>query len=60
MLESELGEPAERAFREFDHVPLAAASVGQTHRARLNDGHPVVVKVQRPGMQDVVRRDGTC
>ena len=59
VLEAELGEPAERAFRQFDYLPLAAASVGQTHRATLSDGHPVVVKVQRPGMQDIVRRDGT-
>src|SRR4051794_3343603 len=59
VLEEELGEPAERAFRTFDYEPLAAASVGQTHLATLHDGHPVVVKVQRPGMHDVVRRDGT-
>src|SRR4051794_4093110 len=59
VLEDELGEPAEHAFRDFDYEPLAAASVGQTHRATLHDGHPVVVKVQRPGMREVVRRDGT-
>src|SRR3954454_21288278 len=59
VLEDELGEPAEHAFRDFDYEPLAAASVGQTHRATLHDGQRVVVKVQRPGMRDLVRRDGT-
>jgi ubiquinone biosynthesis protein len=58
VLEEELGEPVEQAFREFELEPLAAASVGQTHRATLQNGHPAIVKVQRPGMDDVVRRDG--
>ena len=58
VLEEELGEPVEQAFRAFELEPLAAASVGQTHRATLQDGHPAIVKVQRPGMEDVVRRDG--
>lgn len=59
VLEDELGEPLENAFRAFDLEPLAAASVGQTHRATLHDGHRAIVKVQRPGIEDVVRRDGT-
>jgi ubiquinone biosynthesis protein len=58
VLEDELGEPVERAFGAFEREPLAAASMGQTHRAVLHDGHSVVVKVQRPGMGDLVRRDG--
>jgi len=58
VLEEEFGEPGERAFRTFESEPLAAASMGQTHRATLHSGHPVVVKVQRPGMEDIVRRDG--
>ena len=59
VLEEDLGEPVEQAFREFESEPLAAASVGQTHRAVLFDGHPVVVKVQRPEIGDIVRRDGS-
>jgi ubiquinone biosynthesis protein len=59
VFEEELGEPVERAFGAFDERPLAAASMGQTHRATLHDGHPVVVKVQRPGMRELVRRDGS-
>ena len=57
VVESELGEPAEQAFASFEWGPLAAASIGQTHRAVLLDGTRVVVKVQRPGVADVVARD---
>jgi ubiquinone biosynthesis protein len=57
VLESELGEPVESAFASFEWEPLAAASIGQTHRAVLKDGTPVVVKVQRPGIADIVARD---
>jgi ubiquinone biosynthesis protein len=53
----ELGEPVEQAFGSFTVEPLAAASIGQTHRATLRDGHPVIVKVQRPGIDEIVRRD---
>ena len=59
VLEGDLGEPVAQAFSEFEFEPLAAASVGQTHRAKLHGGHPVVVKVQRPGMEELVRRDGS-
>ena len=57
VLSEELGEPIEQAFASFDHAPLAAASIGQTHRATLHDGRHVIVKVQRPGIDDIVRRD---
>jgi ubiquinone biosynthesis protein len=57
VLASELDEPVDKAFAAFDAQPLAAASIGQTHRATLHDGHAVVVKLQRPGLDDVVRRD---
>jgi ubiquinone biosynthesis protein len=59
MLESELGEPVAQAFASFEFEPLAAASIGQTHRAVLHDGTRVVVKVQRPGIEDIVRRDAS-
>ena len=58
VLEAELDEPVEAAFAAFDCEPLAAASIGQTHRATLPDGTGVVVKVQRPGIAEVVGRDG--
>lgn len=50
------GEPAE-VFAAFDPVPLAAASIAQVHRATLRDGTPVVVKIRRPGIENVIRAD---
>ena len=57
LMREELAEPVEKAFAHFDPEPLAAASIGQTHRATLHDGRRVVVKVQRPGLDQLVRRD---
>ena len=59
VLESEFGEPFDQTFASFDWEPLAAASIGQTHRAVLHDGTRVVVKIQRPGVDDIVRRDAS-
>ncbi len=50
------GEPRD-VFAEFDPVPMAAASIAQVHRATLKDGTPVVVKIRRPGIEDVIRAD---
>jgi ubiquinone biosynthesis protein len=57
VLESELGGAIDDIFASFDREPLAAASVGQVHAARLRSGLDVVVKVQRPGIRPVVERD---
>ncbi|MFB9310012.1 putative unusual protein kinase regulating ubiquinone biosynthesis (AarF/ABC1/UbiB family) [Agromyces hippuratus] len=64
LAEAELGARLERIFDRFDEVPVAAASLGQVHRARLSDGdsaetglHDVVVKVQRPGIDQIVAVD---
>jgi predicted unusual protein kinase regulating ubiquinone biosynthesis (AarF/ABC1/UbiB family) len=57
VLERELGRPAESAFAEFDWEPLAAASIGQVHSARLSDGREVAVKIQYPGVADAICAD---
>src|SRR5437667_2337225 len=54
---SELGVRLSKAFAEFESTPLAAASLGQVHRARLRDGRRVAVKVQRPGVRERVLED---
>ena len=54
---SELGARMSKAFSDFDVTPMAAASLGQVHRARLRDGRQVAVKVQRPGIRDALLED---
>ena len=56
-IEKELGLTIERLFLEFDEVPIAAASIGQVHRAVLPNGDQVIVKVQRPEAEARIRSD---
>lgn len=51
IIQQDLGKPVAELFRNFDPIPLAAASLGQVHKAQLNNGQEVVVKVQRPGLR---------
>lgn len=57
LLEKSYGAPLEQLFEFFDEQPLASASIAQVHAARLNDGREVVVKVLRPDIEKVIRRD---
>ncbi len=53
----ELGAPPHEIFAEFNRWPQASASLGQVHLARLKDGEPVAVKVQRPGIRAIIETD---
>ncbi|HYV77927.1 MAG TPA: AarF/ABC1/UbiB kinase family protein, partial [Streptosporangiaceae bacterium] len=57
VVESELGLPPERAFARWDPQPIAAASIGQVHRAITHDGRAVAVKVQYPGIAETMAAD---
>ena len=57
IVEEDLGEPLSRSFRRFQRRPFAAASLSQIHRAVLRDGRTVAVKVQRPGIREVIQGD---
>jgi ubiquinone biosynthesis protein len=57
LVEAELGGPLETVFAEFDRECLAAASIAQVHAARLSTGEPVVVKVQRPRIEQRIWKD---
>jgi predicted unusual protein kinase regulating ubiquinone biosynthesis (AarF/ABC1/UbiB family) len=57
VIEGEYGERIEDVFETFDPVPIAAASIGQVYKARLDDGRDVAVKVQYPGVAQAVRAD---
>ena len=56
-IEQELGAPADQLFETFPDYPVAAASLGQVYKAELSAGHWVAVKVQRPNLPAVLRRD---
>ena len=57
VIEDDLEEPISELFESFDEQPIAAASIGQVYRGRLNDGREVAIKVQYPGAAAAVRAD---
>lgn len=56
-VEEDLGAPIDKLFAEWEEQPFASASIGQVHRARLQDGREVAVKVQHPGIANAVEAD---
>lgn len=57
IIEKETGKKLEDIFEEFNETPMASASIGQVHRAKLKTGEEVVVKVQRPDVKDQIEQD---
>lgn len=57
IVEADLGRPLSAVFRRFEQEPLATASIAQVHAATLATGEDVVVKVQKPGIEDVLKAD---
>ncbi|MBW2650155.1 MAG: AarF/ABC1/UbiB kinase family protein, partial [Deltaproteobacteria bacterium] len=57
IIEAELTSPIDEIFQNFEETPLAAASIGQVHRAQLKNGEDVIVKVQRPGIRATIEVD---
>jgi ubiquinone biosynthesis protein len=57
IIKEELKKNIDQFFLSFDKQPLAAASIGQVHQARMSDGTNVVVKIQRPGIQRIIEVD---
>jgi predicted unusual protein kinase regulating ubiquinone biosynthesis (AarF/ABC1/UbiB family) len=57
IVETDLGKSVNKLFSSFDPIPLAAASLGQVHKAQLQNGEEVVVKIQRPGLKQLFTID---
>lgn len=56
-IENAFGKPAELIFDYFEETPIASASIGQVHKARLKTGEDAAVKIQRPGIQRIIETD---
>jgi ubiquinone biosynthesis protein len=59
VIEQSMGKPLKKIFKSFDSTPLASASVAQVHCAELPGGEEVVVKIIRPGIHELIKKDIT-
>lgn len=57
IIEEQLGRPVDELFREFNQVPIASASLAQVHRAVARGGTQLAIKVQRPGIAEIIEQD---
>lgn len=57
VLQKQLSQPVEEVFEMVEQIPVAAGSIAQTHRAILKTGEEVAIKIQRPSVENIVRRD---
>lgn len=57
VIEEELKKPTSEIYKKIEHSPIGTASIGQVHKAVLLNGHPVAIKVQRPGIQKIIQED---
>lgn len=57
LIEQDLKRPVEELFLDIDPEPLGSASIGQTHRATMLDGEPVIIKIVKPGIRETLERD---
>lgn len=57
LVEEELGRPVSEIFAEYSPTPIASASIAQVHRASLLNGEEVAIKVQRPGIEQIIKTD---
>ncbi len=57
IVETDFGKPIQEIYREFQSDPVASASLSQVHFAELHDGTPVAVKIQRPGITNIIKED---
>lgn len=57
IIEKELKKPLKELFKNFEDKPIAAASIGQVHKAQLLNGHHIIIKVQRPGIAEQMKTD---
>ena len=57
VIQSDFDASVKELFPAFDDIPIAAASLAQVHKAQLSDGSPVIVKIQRPGVAELIETD---